>query len=116
VRTGGRTADMVAPVDGTVVAVNPAVLATPKLAADDPYGAGWLMKVWAPERKTSFRNLLTGPLADAWMQNAEDRLRRMPSGGLGAVMADGGLPMRGFGRALAPDEWETVTREFLLSD
>ena len=45
---------VLAPVSGTVVDVNEAVLATPRLVNSDPYGLGWLVKIrasrWAAER------------------------------------------------------------------
>ena len=37
--------DVIAPMSGTVSAVNEAVAETPELANEDPYGAGWLVKV-----------------------------------------------------------------------
>jgi len=37
--------ELFAPVTGTVVAVNDAVVADPALVNSDPYGAGWLMQV-----------------------------------------------------------------------
>jgi glycine cleavage system H protein len=53
--TAGRTyaelesvkavSEIVAPLSGEVVAVNDAVVSTPELVNDDPYGAGWLVKV-----------------------------------------------------------------------
>lgn len=113
---GDRTVGMVSPVEGDVVAVNEAVLTTPRLATEDPYGAGWLLKVRAPERTVWPRNLISGELAQAWMRHTSERLSRLLDGGLGAVMADGGQPMHGFAHALAPEEWEAVTREFFLAE
>jgi len=114
-RAGDRALTMLSPMEGEVVAVNPAVLATPRLAADDPYGQGWLLKVRAPNRKASLKNLFSGELAAVWMRHATDRLQRLPATGLGVVMADGGTPVRGFGRALGPDEWQAVARDFFLT-
>ena len=37
--------ELFAPVQGTVAAVNDAVVATPELVNSDPFGAGWLIKV-----------------------------------------------------------------------
>jgi glycine cleavage system H protein len=37
--------DIVAPASGEVLAVNAAVVATPELANNDPYGEGWLIRV-----------------------------------------------------------------------
>jgi glycine cleavage system H lipoate-binding protein len=116
VRVGGRTLPMIAPVDGTVVAVNQAVLDAPRLATEDPYGEGWLMKVGAPNAPALLRNLLSGELASVWMRHTAERLSRLPAAGLGVVMADGGAPVRGFGRTLGPEEWQAVVREFFLGD
>lgn len=115
VRAGDRALTMLSPVEGEVVAVNPAVLETPRLAADDPYGAGWLLKVRAPNRQATLKNLLSGELASLWMRHTAERLRRLPAAELGVVMADGGAPVRGFGRALEPEQWASVAREFFLT-
>ena len=37
--------EMYAPVSGTVVACNQAVIDTPELLQNDPYGKGWLLQV-----------------------------------------------------------------------
>ena len=115
VRAGERTLPMISPVEGTVVAVNQAVLDSPRRAAEDPYGEGWLLKVKAPNLLASLRNLLSGELASVWMRHTAERLRRLPAAGLGVVMPDGGMPVRGFGRALAPEEWDAVVSEFFLT-
>ena len=114
-RAGDRALAMLSPVEGEVIAVNPAVLETPRLAADDPYGAGWLLKVRAPQRRASLRNLFSGELAAVWMRHTVERLRQLPAADLGVVMPDGGVPVRGFGRVLGPLEWETDTREFFFT-
>jgi glycine cleavage system H lipoate-binding protein len=116
VRTGDRTLAMVAPVEGEVVAVNAAVLDAPGLATEDPYGGGWLLKVRAPNRAASLRNLLSGKLASVWMSHTGEWLRSMTGGELGMTMMDGGMPVRGFGRVLGPEEWQVVASEFFLSD
>ena len=96
----GCTADMVSPIEGTVSDINPALAADPKLALRDPYGEGWLMTVQAPDAKTSFRNLLGGPLVRWWTEESASRLQRhMP---------------RSLAGALAQD-WMPLTKEFFLS-
>jgi glycine cleavage system H protein len=37
--------ELFAPVDGTVLEINDAVVATPELVNTDPFGEGWLIKV-----------------------------------------------------------------------
>jgi glycine cleavage system H protein len=57
---------LVAPVSGTVVEINPAVLAEPHLAEGDCYGEGWLMTV-APSRLTEESGeFVTGAEIPAW--------------------------------------------------
>lgn len=40
-----RSFDLIAPIDGVVVAINPKVEASPHSLSDDPFGEGWLLKV-----------------------------------------------------------------------
>lgn len=115
-RAGDRTVAIASPVEGEVVEINPRVLERPQLAADDPYGEGWLFKVKAADRKATLKNLLSGDLAAAWMKQVTERLRSLPGAELGIVMPDGGAPVRGFGRTFGPAEWDAVTREFFLMD
>src|ERR1017187_6576239 len=71
--------DMVSPIKGTVSEINQALMDDPKLALRDPYGEGWLVTVQSPDAKTSFKNLLGGPLARWWTEEAASRLQhRMP--------------------------------------
>jgi glycine cleavage system H lipoate-binding protein len=116
VSLAGRSVGMLSPVDGKVLAVNPAVLENPSLATSRPYEDGWLLKVRVPNWRTTVRNLLGGNLAVSWMRETVERLRRMPAGELGVVMPDGGAPVPGFGRHLDPEHWDDLAREFFLTD
>ena len=44
--------ELFAPVNGTVLEINHAVVATPELVNNDPFGAGWLIKVTFTELPT----------------------------------------------------------------
>ncbi|HMH58875.1 MAG TPA: glycine cleavage system protein GcvH [Galbitalea sp.] len=44
--------ELFAPVDGIVLEINDAVVATPELVNTDPFGAGWLIKVTFTELPT----------------------------------------------------------------
>ncbi len=37
--------EIVAPLSGEILEVNDAVVSTPELVNDDPYGAGWLIRI-----------------------------------------------------------------------
>lgn len=108
--------EFLSPVNGQVVAVNEAVLTAPELLQTQPYDNGWLLKVQVPHMKSTLRNLLTGNLALAWLDQAITKLRSRMSGELGTVMQDGGLPVNGFARAIAPDQWDQLAAEFLLTE
>src|SRR5512139_742253 len=56
----GRSVEMLSPVDGTVVALNPAVAASPNVAERDSYGEGWLMKVRPSRLRANRINLMAG--------------------------------------------------------
>jgi glycine cleavage system H protein len=45
VESNKTVSDLFAPVDGTVVAVNEALRDTPEVVNQDPYGAGWMVRL-----------------------------------------------------------------------
>ena len=51
--------DLLSPVGGEVIEVNQAVLDSPELANNDPYGAGWLVKLKL-DNVSEVENLMTG--------------------------------------------------------
>lgn len=112
----GREFNVLSPVSGDVVEVNEAVLADPTLVNRDPYGSGWLMKLRPREPATGLRRLLSGPVAEAWLKQAEEDLRQRATPAFGAVMQDGGLPVSGIARAAWPQDWDRIVRDFLLDD
>jgi glycine cleavage system H lipoate-binding protein len=110
-----KSVDLLSPVDGEVIALNEEVLKNPDLINHDPYGKGWLMKIRVPKMKANLKNLLSGKVANAWMEQNVEALRRMMTGDVGVVLQDGGLPVTGFARNLSPDNWDEVVKEFLLT-
>ncbi len=116
VQVDGHAIPMLSPIDGEVVEVNPALTVQPGLVNAEPYDRGWLMRVKVQNPAATRRNLLAGGLAKAWMDGIAERLRAMPAGELGIVLPDGGFPVGGFARALSPEGWDRVAREFLLSE
>ncbi|MEJ2312395.1 MAG: glycine cleavage system protein H [Gemmatimonadales bacterium] len=106
---------MLSPVDGEVLAVNPELDDSPDLVTRAPYDDGWLMKVRIGDAGALRKNLLSGRMANAWMEDTNERLRTFSSVTLGVLLPDGGVPVQGFARALSPDGWVEVAEEFLLS-
>jgi len=114
----GIAVDMVSPIEGTVSDINQAVEQNPKLALSDPYGEGWLVTVNAPDAKTSFKNLLGGPLARWWTEESASRLQRrnpMAMAFAGALAQDGGQAINDVAAQIPDQEWLPLAKEFFLS-
>ena len=107
---------MLSPVAGEVVEVNQEVLRSPEILREDPYGKGWLLKVKSPRIAGNTRNLLSGKLARAWMENALDNLQPVRHESLGPVLQDGGLPLEGIARVLGGEKWQDLAKGHLLTD
>jgi glycine cleavage system H lipoate-binding protein len=110
-----KSVDMIAPITGRVVAVNPDALQNPAWVNEDPFGRGWLMKVEAPRLAVNTRQLLRGRAARDLMSSSWDELSAMLSPEVGMVMHDGGVPVKGFARGIDEDRWDAIARRFLLS-
>jgi glycine cleavage system H lipoate-binding protein len=111
----GSAVDMVSPIEGSVAEINEAVLEHPQLAAQDPYGEGWIMTLQSPDARTNFRNLLGGALARWWTEESASRLQRHMPGALGALAQDGGVAMNDLTGHLPDQEWVKLAREFFLT-
>jgi glycine cleavage system H protein len=103
---------MISPVDGMVVATNPA--ARVGAVETDPYGEGWLLRVEAPQFKRNARQLLSGSAARAWMEDVAKRLRAAIAPDLGPALADGGVPVDGIAGEVGPEAWRRIAREFFF--
>src|ERR1019366_2915415 len=109
--------DMISPIEGTVSDINQALMNDPKLALRDPYGEGWLVTVQSPDAKTSFKNLLGGPLARWWTEESASRLQhRMPMPmAMGALAQDGGVAINDVANQIPGQDWLSLAKEFFLS-
>lgn len=110
----GLSVEMLSPVEGIVMAVNPKVLRSPSLAVEEPYKDGWIAVIKSPDLATNFRNLVQGTLVAPWMQNTLGQLSQMTARP-GATAADGGTPIRGMLGHLEPEMQRRVIREFFLT-
>jgi glycine cleavage system H protein len=115
VAVDGRAAELVSPISGEVVAVNPELTVNPRLATDDPYGRGWLLKVRAGDLAADLRNLLSGSLARRFMEDAREGLDHRLMALSGSVLQDGGEPMADFALRLPEEDWRRLVGDFLLT-
>ena len=115
VREDGRAADLVAPVEGEVVEVNGELSRQPSLAADDPFGRGWILKVRSSSLAANLRNLLSGSLARRWMEDSREALDLRLMALSGSVLQDGGEPVGDFAKHVPAEDWRRLVHEFLLT-
>ncbi|HEY3380351.1 MAG TPA: glycine cleavage system protein H [Vicinamibacterales bacterium] len=114
---GAKVIPMLAPVDGTVLAVNPAALASSDIVNRSPYGDGWLMKVKTTKLAGNLRRLMSGEAAHEWMDSVCESLGAEMAGlELGKVYLDGGQMVDGVARHLSPDNWDQIAKRFFLTD
>lgn len=111
----GKLANLVSPVEGEVVAVNPDLGAKAELVTDDPYGRGWVLQVKAPRLASNLRNLLSGRLARKWMEDSREALELRLMALAGSVLQDGGEPAADLSQHLTKADWDRLVHEFLLS-
>jgi glycine cleavage system H lipoate-binding protein len=111
----GKSVDMVSPIEGTVTAINEAVMKDPELARRDPYGDGWLLTVQAPDAKINFRNLMGGKLARLFTEESALRLQSRFPMAVGALAQDGGVAVDDITAHMPDEDWATLTKEFFLS-
>lgn len=95
VKRGEKSADLLSPVEGVLVAVNHEVQKDPNLILEDPYKNGWLCMIKAPELPINAKNLLQGTIVAAWMQNCLSRLGGNLQQLTPELAQDGGLPVTG---------------------
>jgi len=111
-----RKVELLSPVEGVLVSVNPEVKKSPALVIDDPYKSGWLCAIKAPELSINTKNLLRGPLVPAWMQNSIARISEMMQAQSPTALAqDGGLPIKGLLFRVSPEIQQQLTKEFFLT-
>jgi glycine cleavage system H lipoate-binding protein len=114
-RADSKTVDMLAPVSGTVLAVNELIETKPQLANEDPFGRGWLYAVKLASPKKGLDELIGGAAARAWMEQVTRDLEMTFTPELGHVLQDGGHPVHGFAQAIDQAGWDRVAKKFLLS-
>ena len=111
-----KVINMLSPVEGEVIAINQDVINSPQIINEKPYKEGWILKVKTDKMNMNLRNLLSGKLARAWMQNTVDRVGDLVTNHNGMVMQDGGQMVSGFAKEIDPENWDKFASRLLLTD
>ena len=112
----GHRFEMLSPIEGEVVEVNPKVVEDPSLLHKDPYGVGWLVVVNAPAADGNLKNLMRGRMAQHWMEEAGLALRQHVDPDTGMHLQDGGRIIPDVLSSVPEDRWDAVARDLLLTD
>jgi glycine cleavage system H lipoate-binding protein len=101
-RKKGVLARILSPIDGEV-------------AERGGVGDDWVLKLRAPEGGADTRHLLTPHEAARWMMRELERMQRaLAPQGVGATLADGGVPVDDLSAVLPPDELDMLCGEVFL--
>jgi glycine cleavage system H lipoate-binding protein len=115
-KADSRVIHMLSPVEGEVVAINSAVADSPDAAFQDPYGEGWLFKVKTSNLIPNLKNMVPSGMIAHWFENIRENLAsRNVAPTEAALYADGGEPIQGIARAVDPEKWDDLAREFFLT-
>jgi len=111
----GHCFEMLSPIEGEVVDVNPEILKDPSIVQKDPFGAGWLVAVNSPAADSNLKNLLRGSLAQRWMEESVATLQAHISPSCGVHLQDGGHAISDLLSVVPEESWEAVVRELFLA-
>jgi glycine cleavage system H lipoate-binding protein len=114
-RMGRRSVPMLSPVEGEVVGWNNQVLRSPDLVNNEPYDGGWLLEIKVRNPAAAVRNLLSGNLAHAWLDDSAGRLHKLFESRPDVADAVAASPDAGLARLLSSDTSDRLASEFLLS-
>lgn len=110
----GKKASILAPVDGTIEAVNPEVSRNPALIHDDPYGEGWLFVVNPSNLQNNIQNLLFGEANVEWIDAESHRLLNLMTTTVGVTLPDGGSVIDDVYGHYPKLGWRRLVQDFLL--
>jgi glycine cleavage system H protein len=115
-KADSRVICMLSPVEGEVVAVNDAVCNSPGAAFEDPYGSGWLVKVKSKDLTSNLKNMIPSGIVGGWFENIRQTLAAWRTAqALVPLYADDGGPVQGIAKAVDPEGWDDLAREFFLT-
>jgi glycine cleavage system H lipoate-binding protein len=113
VRHGNRSARILSPVNGVVTSINTDLRNNGVSSVDDPYTAGWVMRVRADTPRQDIAAMLIGPEAGAWIKTEVKRLYRIIEEDAGPLAADGGFLSNDIMSRLPALDWDRMAGLFL---
>ena len=116
-RSGDHALTLAAPVRGTVVAVNTAMLHDPSFYRRSPYESGWLVRVKPAATDRPGLATMTGKHAMRWLKEQTNIVRDFLNASYGtlepATMLDGGMPVDGILEQCPDAVWQKFQQTFM---
>ena len=106
-------ADVLSPVDGVIVDVNPKLREKPDIANREPYGEGWFFTVRTPNIKGTAKKLMAEAESLEWINGEITTLENMIEDVAGPMAADGGFLAEDIYGNLPSLGWNSLTKTFL---
>ena len=106
-------AAVLAPVTGTVLAVNHPAREHPQLVNEDPYGAGWLFIVEPDFPKRNLKRLFFGKESVRWMDQENRKLLNLLGSPYNDLAASGGTVIRDIFGTMDDLAWDQLASRFL---
>jgi glycine cleavage system H protein len=116
-RRGDRSVDVRAPMSGTVVATNEALLDHPDLVNCDPFNRGWAVRIRADRRRQEKPGLLRGKQARGWFRQEIDRLLAtvLAEDAAAPALPDGGALVGELYQHIDDRTWEKLSDTFFAA-
>jgi glycine cleavage system H lipoate-binding protein len=108
-------AEIRSPVSGVVTAVNPSLWHRGRTANEDPYSAGWVMRVHATSLRQELKSLFFNEETREFMEGEVERLYAVIEGAAGPLSTDGGTLGHDIYGSMPQLGWGTLSRLFLGS-
>jgi glycine cleavage system H lipoate-binding protein len=109
----GHGAAVLAPITGTVLAVNHSVGAHPEIINEDPYNAGWLFIMEPVMPKRNVKGLYFGRESVRWMEKESQRLLSLMGPVYNDLAATGAEPVRDIYGSFPEIGWDVLVKTFL---
>jgi glycine cleavage system H lipoate-binding protein len=115
-KSDSRVIYMLSPIEGEIVEVNEQVANSPGVAFEDPYGSGWMFKVKSSDLASNMKNMIPEDIVGQWIESTRKTLANSGKPQAAArILARTGEPIPGIARAIDPEGWDELTREFFLT-
>lgn len=112
-KRGHNCADVLSPVGGVIVEVNPEVRQDTGITNRDPYGQGWLFVLRHSDLKKATKDLMDDTAGIEWMAKEVEKLEDMIEEVAAPLAADGGHLLEDIFGNLPELGWANLTKTFL---